>query len=58
MLLALFGYMDIIIIKKWTTDYSGVEHEALVSFQARDGVIAGLVYTQYPNCASYASAWR
>lgn len=28
MLLALFGYMDIIIIKKWTTDYSGVEHEA------------------------------
>jgi V-type H+-transporting ATPase subunit a len=28
LLLALFGYMDLIIIKKWVTDYSGVEHEA------------------------------
>lgn len=28
LLLALFGYMDLIIIKKWLTDYSGKEHEA------------------------------
>ena len=28
LLLALFGYMDVIIIKKWLTDYSGKEHEA------------------------------
>ena len=28
LLLALFGYMDSIIIIKWTTDYSGKEHEA------------------------------
>jgi V-type H+-transporting ATPase subunit a len=28
LLLALFGYMDVIIIAKWLTDYSGKEHEA------------------------------
>ena len=28
LLLALFGYMDVIIIKKWLTDYSGATHEA------------------------------
>lgn len=28
LLLALFGYMDLMIIVKWLTDYSGREHEA------------------------------
>jgi hypothetical protein len=27
-MLVLFGYMDLLIIVKWCTDYSGREHEA------------------------------
>ena len=27
-LLALFGFMDLLIILKWLTDYSGREHDA------------------------------
>ena len=28
MMLALFGYMDLMIISKWLTNYKGVEHNA------------------------------
>jgi len=45
MLLALFGYMDFLIITKWLTNYAGKEGEApaiittMINFALNGGVI-------------------
>lgn len=38
LLLALFGWMDTIIIKKWLTDYDGHEHDAPSIIQTMVGI--------------------
>ena len=39
LLWALFGYMDILIIIKWTTNYEGHEHESPSIIQAMIGMV-------------------
>jgi hypothetical protein len=38
LLLALFGYMDLIIIKKWTTNYHGASNKAPSIIQTMVGI--------------------
>ena len=38
LMLAMFGYMDVLIVLKWLTNYSGIEHQAPSIIQVMIGM--------------------